>query len=263
MRAVYTKNQLARLNLWKVIKNPKKGKNEFKKICKEFYFDKTIERINRFHKKTGMVDREDIINGTHAPTLKELLDKIDWDYIADGIPSNFHGDLQFDNILVNCEGTNHLGKFILLDWRQDFGGAIDEGDLYYDLAKFYSSTVLSYPLIKDGMFSFHMNGANANYSFYLKNDLLEAKEEYELFIAENNYDLKKIKTIAALIFLNMSPLFNAPFDLMLYYLGKNMLNKVLNTHRTASNVKLEQKRKVIVKNILESKRSPHLEHNVK
>ena len=44
------------------------------------------------------------------------------------VPSRFHGDFHFKNILWQ-ESKN---KFIL-DWRQEFGGLIDYGDLYYVL----------------------------------------------------------------------------------------------------------------------------------
>lgn len=221
--------QWAQLNLWKMVKNnTKNSKNEFKKKCKEFYFNKTIKRLNEFYKKTGIIDCGNTINGVSIPKLRELLEKIDWDYIAEGIPSNFHGDLQFDNILVTGNDVKNPERFTLLDWRQDFGGALDRGDLYYDLAKLYSGTIVPFHLIKDGMFSLKTRGSRVYYNFYLKNDLVEAKEEYELFIERNKYDLKKIKIITALIFLNLSPMFKNPFNLMAYYLGKNMLNKTLS-----------------------------------
>ena len=120
-----------------------------------------------------------------------------------------------------------LPKFILLDWRQDVGGLIEHGDLYYDLAKMYGGMNLSYQLIKDGMFSFDMSGSSVYYNFFIKNDLLEAKEIYEEFIKRKGYDLKKVRLLTALIFLNMSPLHHDPFDRMLYFLGKNMLHKAL------------------------------------
>lgn len=220
--------QWIKLNLWKNAKRPRKNKSVFKKLCKDFYYHKTMKRLNMFYEKSGVEDTENIINGVSTSTLKEILGKIDWNYITDGVPSNFHGDLQFDNVLVTRDSASQLEKFTLLDWRQDFGGAIDVGDLYYDLAKLYGGTILSYQLIKEGMFSFDMSGRSVHYNFYLKNDLLEAKEEVELFIRSNNFDVKKIKLITALIFLNMSPMHTNPFNLMLYYLGKNMLNKLLN-----------------------------------
>ena len=99
------------------------------------------------------------------------------------------------------------------------------GDLYYELAKLYGGVIISYQLIKEGMFSFDTSGSSVYYNYYVKSDLLEAKEEYERFLKRNNFDISKVKILTSLIFLNMAPLHNDPFDLMLYYLGKSMLYK--------------------------------------
>ncbi|EKD52984.1 MAG: hypothetical protein ACD_61C00186G0021 [uncultured bacterium] len=218
----------ARLNLWKNSEISSAEKKIFKKACKDFYYEKTLKRLKKFYEKTGIEDGETVINGISVPSLKDLMVKIDWKHITDGVPSNFHGDLQFDNILVTRDPVSNLEKFVLLDWRQDFGGLTNMGDLYYDLAKLYGGTTLSYQLIKQGMFNFDASGSSVYYNFYLKNDLLEAKEEFESFIIKNHFDLNKIKIITALIFLNMSPLHNDPFDLMLYHLGKSQLYRLLN-----------------------------------
>lgn len=217
----------AKKNLWRKLHLTLEQKKTFNKACMEFYKDKTLKRIKMFQEKIKSEKEPPIINGVHVPTAKKLINAIDWKHIADGTPSNFHGDLQFDNILVASNPKTELDKFVLIDWRHEFGGHTSIGDLYYDLAKLYGGTILSYPLIKDGMFSFNMDGENAYYHFYAKNDLSDARERYEEFLIENNFDLKKIKTLTALIFLNMSPLHHQPFDLMLYHLGRTMLHKAL------------------------------------
>ena len=139
----------------------------------------------------------------------------------------FHGDLQFDNVLVTHDDKSHLQKFVLIDWRHDFGGMVHVGDVYYDLAKLYGGLILSYQMIKEGMFSFDMSGSSIYYDFHVKNNLNEAREEFEEFIQASRFDFEKIKLLTALIFLNMSPLHHDPFDLMLYFLGKNLLYKSL------------------------------------
>ena len=199
----------------------------FRASCKSFYYDKTMGRLKKFYDKTGIEDGPNNINGVHVPPLKEMLDKINWEELYGGVPVNFHGDLQFDNILVTRDNMSNLRKFVLLDWRHDFGGLVEYGDLYYDLAKLYGGVNISYQLIKKGEFSFDISGASVYYNYSIKNDLLEAKEEYEQFLVKNGLDFKKIKLITALIFLNMSPLHNDPFDLMLYFMGKSKLYQVL------------------------------------
>lgn len=219
--------QWAKNNLWKKIELSDSEKTEFAAACRKFYIDKTQKRLRAFYEKTGIDDSATHINGILVPPLKELMEKINWEHIVSGVPSNFHGDLQFDNVLVTRDAVSNLEKFILLDWRQDFAGLTNVGDLYYDLAKLYGGKLISYQLIKDGLFSFDMSGSSVYYNYHIKNDLIEAREEYELFLENNGYDLKKIKTITALIFLNMSPLHQDPFDLMLYFMGKSMLHKLI------------------------------------
>ncbi len=215
-------------NLWKRVELTDSEKQNFFVACREFYVNKTMVRLKSFYDRTGIEDGATHVNGLSVPSLKELFDKLDWDYLTNGTPSNFHGDLQFDNVLVTRDAVSNLEKFILLDWRQDFAGLLKVGDLYYDLAKLYGGTLISYQLIKEGLFSFDMSGASVYYNYHLKNDLVEAKDEYEAFIESNDFDLKKIKIITALIFLNMSPLHKDPFGLMLYFMGKSMLHKLLN-----------------------------------
>jgi thiamine kinase-like enzyme len=217
----------AKINLWKKCNLSDAEKDDFLRACHKFYFEKTMVRLKSFYEKTGIEDGSTYVNGILIPPLKELFDKLDWEYLCNGMPSNFHGDLQFDNILVTRDSVSNLEKFILLDWRQDFAGLIDFGDLYYDLAKMYGGTLISYQLIKEGLFTFDMSGSSVYYNYYLKNDLIEARDEYELFLESSGFDLKKIRIITALIFLNMSPLHKDPFGSMLYFMGKSLLYKLL------------------------------------
>jgi dTDP-glucose pyrophosphorylase len=210
-------------NLWKEIELTDEQKIEFNQNCKKFYYDKTIERIKKFYEKTGIEDTPSNINGVNVPSLKELLNKLDWQYLFNGVPTNFHGDLQFDNILVTIDSSSNLQKFVLLDWRQDFGDTIDYGDLYYDLAKLYGGMTVSYQLIRNKEFSFDMSGSSVYYNFNVKNDLLDAKEEFEEFLINNKFDITKIKILTSLIFLNMAPLLKDPLDLMIYFIGKTKL----------------------------------------
>ena len=40
-----------------------------------------------------------LVNGIDLPRIESLLDSIEWEELYKGIQSNFHGDLQFDNVL--------------------------------------------------------------------------------------------------------------------------------------------------------------------
>lgn len=209
--------------LWTKPKLSEKEIEIFKNTCKNFYYDKTLKRVSLFQEKNGVEDSDNIINGVNVPALSELLKKVDWDNMCKGIPARFHGDFKFANILVTTNPETHMQKFLLLDWRQDFGGTTQFGDVYYDLAKFYAGIVLSDELIKKGLFSFDMSGSSVYFDYSLKKSLLDAKEKYETFLKEKGYDLNKVRTLAAITFLNMSPLHNYPFNFLVYFLGKSML----------------------------------------
>ena len=170
---------------------------------------------------------ENNINGVLVPSLKTLLNKIDWDYICKGIPSGFHGDFKFGNILVSTDTETQLQKFTLIDWRQDFGGILEYGDIYYDLGKMYAGIILSEKNIRNNQFTFDMSGSSVYYKYFLDSGLLNAKEDYEAFITKNGFDISKIKIIAGLSFINIATLHNYPFDHLAYYLGKDILYRAL------------------------------------
>src|SRR5690606_6265854 len=99
---------------------------------------------------------EEIINGEKIPKLKELLDKIDFKHwLCNGTPGRFHGDLHFNNIIK----TNDT-SFMLIDWRQDFGGIYDYGDIYYDLAKLYHGMIVNHYIVQKDLFTINTNNGN-------------------------------------------------------------------------------------------------------
>jgi NDP-sugar pyrophosphorylase family protein len=197
-------------------------KKIFKNACERFYIKKTNDRLDKFYKKTSITDEEIIINGKKVPSVKNLFSKINWEHITDGIASGFHGDLQFDNILLQ---TN--GDFKILDWRQDFAGIIEYGDMYYDLSKLYGGMNLSYQSIKNEKFSFEMTNDKVYYEYNLKNNLVESRDVFEEFLLFNKLDFKKISILTGIIYLNMAVLHHDPFDRLLYFLGRSMIDKSL------------------------------------
>jgi len=205
------------------IKNDLNGEEEdyFKILCKKFYFDKTNIRLEKFLQENGINDQEDIINGEKIPKVKDLMKIIDWEVLFDGISVLYHGDLQPENILV-CEKG-----FQLIDWRHNFAGDINQGDLYYDLAKLYHALIITHEVIRNNQFEVKINNNHINYDFMLKSNLLDYKEILEEFIQNEGYDLKKVKILTALIFLNIAPLHHNPYNKFLYYLGKSTLFKEL------------------------------------
>jgi choline kinase len=189
-------------------------------ICNNFYHNKTLERLALYAQKYPTPDLETKINGQAVPPTKELLATIPWSRLNDGIPSFMHGDLQFDNVLYDLDTES----FKLLDWRQDFGGQVEFGDLYYDLAKLYGGVILNYDYIKLNLLSYFESDCDIFIDFAQRFQTDSYLKILEDFIESHGYDLARVKLLVSLIYLNMSPMHHYPFDKLLYSLGRLMLN---------------------------------------
>jgi len=205
-------------DLWNYTKT-EISSEEMRNLCKNFYFNKTMHRIKKYEKKYEYTDTDSQINGLKIPNNKELFSSINWESLYDGVPSFMHGDLQFDNILYDSSSD----KFTLLDWRQDFSGEVEFGDLYYDLAKLNGGLFLNYDLIKLNLLDYQETQNDIFFDFAQRYNTTAYKLILDSFILDNGYDLDKVNLLTSLIYLNMSPLHHFPFDKMLFSLGRYML----------------------------------------
>jgi NDP-sugar pyrophosphorylase family protein len=210
-------------NLWGNIDVLDSKLKQFRSACFDFYYKKTLLRINKYHEKHQIKDQSSCVNGEKVPSIEKMLNLIDWNYMSDGRISNFHGDLQFDNILLKDNGD-----FLLLDWRQDFSGIVEYGDQYYDLAKLNGGMRVSYKLIKQGGFSFHESNSEVVLSHDTPKELLNAREIFKSFLIDKDLDVNKVDILTSLIYLNMSPMHHEPFDHFIYNFGKLSLYKALS-----------------------------------
>lgn len=192
----------------------------FNNLCMRFYHDKTYERVEQFYKNFGREDHKTRINQVEYPTLRELLDEIDWEYISQGLPGQFHGDYHFENIIYD----EKQDTFKFLDWRQNFEKSLDIGDIYYDLAKLNHGLIVSHELIAKDLYTVTWVGDDINFDLARKQSLVNCENEFYCWLRENEYDVKKVKILTALIFLNIAALHSYPYALMLYALGKTMLS---------------------------------------
>jgi dTDP-glucose pyrophosphorylase len=210
----------AKSNLWQ--ESNEVSQEEFKKICFDFYNKKTKERVQEMVKTRGVADTETIINGDRVPGSKELLEMIDFDWLSDIPQTNFHGDFILDNIIKTKKG------FCLLDWRQDFGGLLRSGDMYYDLAKLNHNLTVNHGIVNDNHFMISISEDNIVCDIHRLERLVRCQNEYWKYLVEKGYDVKKVKVLTGLIWLNMSPLHHHPFDLFLFYFGRYNLWKALH-----------------------------------
>lgn len=218
--------QWATDHLWKPVREVDPA--EFQKICFDFYYDKSIKRIEKFCQSRSVVDQEIVINDERVPSVSDLFKKIDFAWLSDTEQVMFHGDFILDNMLKTKNG------YCLLDWRQDFGGLIKAGDMYYDLAKLNHNLTVNHGIINDNLFTITVRDDHVECDILRKERLVQCQQVFFDFLRERGLDQQKVRMLTALIWLNMSPLHHHPFDLFLFYFGKlNLWNAIQHHEHSA------------------------------
>lgn len=193
----------------------------FKNISNNFYKDKTYQRVGEYFKLAESYDMEETINGAVVPKVFDLLDSIAWDEIMPSKSTRFHGDLHFENIICNKSSDGY--DFKLLDWRQDFGGNIHLGDLYYDLAKLNHGLIISHRNIHNELYSVKKEVGRVEFDFQINYKNNEYKKIFYRWMTKNSFNTKKVDIMTCLIFLNIAALHHFPYNHLLFYLGKSSL----------------------------------------
>mgnify|MGYP003651861157 CR=1 FL=1 len=191
--------------------------DKFDNACKTFYYEKTYKRLDSFYSKTHTIDGIDTINGAVVPPVSELLSSIGSEYLCKTEQTGFHGDFILDNIILGDAG------FVLLDWRQNFGGLIESGDMYYDLAKLNHNLVVNHEIVSNNLFSVSKIKDKISVDIHRRQSLIDCQQTYHNWLVENGFDLKRVKILTAIVWLNMSTLHHHPLDEFLYYFGKYSL----------------------------------------
>lgn len=190
----------------------------------EFYKNKTQGRVNKFLEKYPDLKQINFVDGIAVKDYNHYLNKIDWDYLTTtSSPGFIHGDLHFDNTVINADGT-----FKVIDWRHEFASLVEFGDIYYDLAKLAGGFVLNYAKIKEHSFSIEIKNDAVALTIPSIDHIDIYKHQLKEFIITQGYDYKKVQMLIPIIYWNMSPLHTAPFDLLLWYLGIKLFAEIDN-----------------------------------
>ena len=200
-----------------------KEDDSFRENALSFYAEKTLKRISKFLDKYDLEDKSDVINGDTVPPLYDMISAINFDNLIGSKPTGFHGDFILDNILY------HDKKFTLIDWRQDFNGSIDAGDMNYDIAKLNHNLTLTHKVLSDGLFTIDSKSDDINCDVYIKKSNLDCKAKLKQFCVDKYIPYNEIEILSSLIWINMAPLHEHPLDMFLYYFGKH--NLFLNLYR--------------------------------
>jgi choline kinase len=191
--------------------------------CKKFYYDKTLERVEQFRIKYSNWSECRVVNNVNVDTIDNYLSKIDWDWLFNTTSWCFvHGDLHFDNTIYNSK----TDQFTAIDWRTDFAGQL-YGDLYYDLAKLLGGLWLNYRSVKAGKIEYTENSDTATITVPSINNVEVYEKMLQKWTIDNNLDWNKVKTLVPIIYLNMAPLHEPPFDKFLIALAQLHFSKIL------------------------------------
>jgi dTDP-glucose pyrophosphorylase len=174
----------------------------------QFYLRKSLERIEMIARSVDIAAITSV-NGVELPQVFSA-DLVPFDRFFDVHPSPIHGDLQYDNVLIDA-----AGRITLIDWRHEFGSSVLVGDLYYDLAKLLGGMFINYSRIKLGEFGAGLKGGCLTYHYEVDDWMDEHVAFLRDFHLDHNLDFEKTKSLVSLIYLNMAPLHAAPFDLFL------------------------------------------------
>ena len=190
--------------------------------CMEFYKTKSLLRINKFLEKYPTLSKVNNIDGVAVKDYTYYFDKINWEYFASITrPGFLHGDLQFDNIVISDSG-----EFKIIDWRHEFAGIVEYGDIYYDLAKMAGGLIINYANIKDHNFDIEIDNGSVTLSIPNIDHITVYQERLKKYILDNKLDYNKVQQLIPIIYWNMSPLHTAPFDLFLWYLGIKLFQEL-------------------------------------
>ena len=197
--------------------------HRMREICQVFYQDKTLKRLEAFEKKYPNITPPMRMNGCPLHSLESLLSKIPWKTLFDGIPTFIHGDLQFDNVIYDPVED----QFTLIDWRQNFGAETMFGDLYYDVAKLHGGITLNYDYIKKNLLTVKHCGDDIFIDFAQRFSAELLNLKLKSYIERRGMDFGRVELLTAIIYLNMSPLHEPPFDRALHTLGRWLLSRIL------------------------------------
>ena len=195
---------------------------DFKNLNKKFYQKKTYDRVNKFFLINNLKDTTNYINGIKVQSVFNMLNKLNWNSICTGVQTNFHGDFQPENIIYNKK------KISFIDWRDDFGGNLNIGDLYYEFAKLEHALIINGGKIRNGKYKIEIKNNIINYSFQKKSKLIKFRTIFHKFLSSHNFDIDKVKLLSILIYLNIAPLHEQPYSNLLYYHGKLSLFNLIN-----------------------------------
>ncbi len=205
---------------------------------RSMYVDKTSARVADLLGRLPGLDDYSVVNGIDCPPIAELIESVasdGADVLSGAVIAPVHGDLHSENVLIDSEGG-----LWLIDWRSDFGGLTDVGDVTYDLAKMVHTLEFSTPVMIKHLFTIEdVASGEVRITHEGINELAASREAFWAFVASRGYDDHRVAVVDALVFLSMSPLYDEAIGRYLFVLGKVLLTGALDP-RTSGRTAFDQ-----------------------
>lgn len=221
-------------------------------FIKKTHFDRVLERIDLVKKQTKIFDKiiskkYVLMDGKKYQNALSIIENFKSEnklikMLSPCWTSKIHGDLHFDNILIDIDQDNVLTNFVLIDPR----GYSQDSDYGYDLGKLWHSFHGLYDFVNNGCsnidykeiskteievcIQFSNRNILREYEFILDKFPKLLDEKYKLNAIDKYWEFRTLFT-EAMHFLSL-PDFHLRFDereekaISLYMIGVKLLNKV-------------------------------------
>ena len=83
-------------------------------------------------------------------------------------------------------------------------------------------------VIRNKKYSVKIKNNKVEYKIASKKNLVNFRNYFHKYLIQNKYDINKVKLLSSLIYLNIAPLHDYPYNEFLFYHGKLSLTKILN-----------------------------------
>jgi hypothetical protein len=106
--------------------------------------------------------------------------------------------------------------------------------VYYDLAKMMGGILLDYQAVKADKLEYNENAEIATLNDCNIDSSNDYVEQLAAFCTESKLDWNKVRLLVPIIYLNMSPLHEAPFDKYLFALAQLHFERFFNEVTTSN-----------------------------
>lgn len=196
---------------------------------RQMYLEKPLASLDYFYSERPLFKLELIINGTICRPVTELF-KVIYAKLESRLKNTsygfIHGDLTLSNMLADAKG-----RLYFLDPRGKFGRTEMFGDVRYDVAKLYFSSIANFDSLNYHNFTLTRYPSNRSFDYVIEEAMPYANKKY-LFQQAFKDDEEAVEFINCSIWLSLFPHLKEGEDqtlvaylhgtLMLEFLGRRL-----------------------------------------